>query len=126
MRALEIIWEIFFCSFSSLFQFFFFCVKRPDGVLECPDGDLDCPDSIFGVLTIQLIRPYAHSSCPDDRVFATSTWNYVQTSLKFRLDGELCMVKSHSPRAAAHFLISFCFVLFFFCRLVRFSCIFYA
>jgi hypothetical protein len=31
MRALEIILEIFFCSFSSLFQIF--CVKRPDGML---------------------------------------------------------------------------------------------
>jgi hypothetical protein len=37
MRVLEIIWEIFFCSFfSSLFRFF--CVKRSDGVTSCPGG----------------------------------------------------------------------------------------
>jgi hypothetical protein len=52
MRAQEIIWEIFFCCFSSLIQIF--CVKRPNGVLGCPNDDLVCPDGI--------------SSCPDDTV----------------------------------------------------------
>jgi hypothetical protein len=98
-----------FSALSPLF-IIFFCVKHPDGVLGRPDGDTDCPDSISGVRTIRLIRSDAHSSCPDDRVFATSTWHYVWTSLKFRPDGEPCRVKSHSPRAAAHFLVSFlCF-----------------
>jgi hypothetical protein len=42
MRVLEIIWKIFFCSFSYLFKFFFFfffvCVKRLDSVSGCPDS----------------------------------------------------------------------------------------
>jgi len=104
MRALEIILKIFFCS---LF-FIFFCVKRPDGVLGRPDGDPDCPDGISDVRTIRLIRPDVYSSFLNDRVFATSMWHYVRTSLKFRSDGEPCRVKSLSPRAAAHFLASFC------------------
>jgi len=68
------------------------------------------------VRTIWLIRPDVYSSCPDERVFATSTWHYVQTSLKFRPNGEPCRVKSHSPRAAVHFFASFCV----FCRLELF------
>jgi hypothetical protein len=64
------------------------------------------------VRTIRLICPNVHSSCPDDNVFATSTWHYVRTSLKFRPDGEPYRVKSLSPRAAAHFLASFCVFIF--------------
>jgi hypothetical protein len=52
MGVLKIIWEIFFCSFSSLFQIFF-CVKRPnsvtgclDGVPRCLDGDSGCSDDM--------------------------------------------------------------------------------
>jgi hypothetical protein len=50
MRALEITWEIFFCSFSSLFQILLCeasvrCVSGcPDGAPVCPDGDFGCPD----------------------------------------------------------------------------------
>jgi hypothetical protein len=77
---------------------------------------------ILVVRTIRLIRSDVHSSCSDERVFATSTWHYVRTSLKFRLDGEPCRVKSHSPRAAAYFFASFGS----FCRLVHFPCDFYA
>jgi len=39
MHVLEIIWEIFFCYFSSLFQIYF--VKRPNGGSGCPDGKVD-------------------------------------------------------------------------------------
>lgn len=60
------------------------------------------------VRAIRLICLEVHSSCLDDYVFATSTWNYIRTSLKFHLDGEPCRVKSLSPRPAAHFLASFC------------------
>jgi hypothetical protein len=42
MHALEIIWEIFFCSFASLFHIF--CVKHPDGAPVCPDSDSGCLD----------------------------------------------------------------------------------
>jgi len=55
-----------------------------------------------------LIHPDGYSSCPDDHFFATSTWHYVWTSLKFRPDGEPYRVISLSPRATAHFLASFC------------------
>lgn len=54
MRALEIIWEILFCSFFSLFLIFFFCVKRRYGVSGHPDSAPVCPDG--------------HSSCLDDTV----------------------------------------------------------
>jgi len=97
-------------------------VKRPDCVSGRPNGAPVCPDGYSGVRTIRLIRPDVHSSCPDKRVFATSTWHYVRTSFKFRPDGEPCRVKSHSPCATAHF-----FALFgSFCCLVRFPCDFYA
>jgi hypothetical protein len=76
---------------------------------------------ILVVRTIQLIRPDVHSSCPNERVFATFAWHYVRTSLKFCPDGEPCRVKSHSPRAAAHFFASFGS----FCHLVCFPCDFY-
>jgi hypothetical protein len=39
MRALEIIWEIFFLLF-----FRFFCVERPDVDPVCLDGIFGCPD----------------------------------------------------------------------------------
>jgi hypothetical protein len=48
MRALEITWEIFFCSSSSLFQIFLCevsgrCVLgRPNDAPVCPDGDSGC------------------------------------------------------------------------------------
>jgi hypothetical protein len=50
MRALEIIWDIFFFFFSSLFQIFLCeasgrCVSgRPDSDLVCPDGFSSCLD----------------------------------------------------------------------------------
>jgi hypothetical protein len=62
---------------------------------------------ILVVRKIRLIRPDIHSSCSDERVFATSTWHYVQTSFKLRPDSESCRVKSLSPCAAAHFFTSF-------------------
>jgi len=118
------IFQLFFLSF-----FRFFCVKRPDGVLGHPYGDPECSDGISGVWTIQLFRPDAHSSFLDDCVFTTSTWHYVRTSLKFRPDGEPCRVKSHSPRAAAHVLVSFCvfllscaFFSYFLCIVLTCSC----
>jgi len=49
MCALEIILEIFFCSFSSLFQIF--CVKRPDGMLG------DVWTDILVVRTIRFLLP---------------------------------------------------------------------
>jgi hypothetical protein len=52
--ALEIIWEIIFCSFSSLFFFQIFCMKCPDGVSGRLDGAPVCPDD--------------YSSCPDDTI----------------------------------------------------------
>jgi len=112
MRALEIILEIFFCSFS-----YFLCEASGRYAWGRPDGDPDCPDDIYGVRTIQLIRSDGYSSCSDDRVFASSTWHYVLTLLKFRPDGEPCRVKPLSPRAAAHFLASFCVFLL--------SCVFF-
>jgi hypothetical protein len=64
--------------------------------------------TVFPVVwKIRLIHPYVHSSCPDECVFVTSTWQYVWTSLKFRSDGEPCRAKSLSPRAAAHLFTSF-------------------
>jgi len=45
MRVLEIIWQIFFCSFS------YFFVKRPDNGSGCPDSKVDSsgrPFSLFG------------------------------------------------------------------------------
>jgi hypothetical protein len=86
----------------------FLCEASGRYAWEHPDSDPDCPSGISGVQTIQLIRLDDYSSCPEDRFFATSTWHYVRTSLKFRLDGEPCRVISLSPRAAAHFLASFC------------------
>jgi hypothetical protein len=83
-------------------------VKHPDGVLGRPDGDPNCPDGISDVRTIRLIRPDVYSSFPNDRVFVTSMWHYVHTSLKFHPDGEPYRVKSLSPCAATHFLASFC------------------
>jgi hypothetical protein len=111
--------EIVFYSVSSLFQIF--CVKRTNDVLGRPDDDSDCPDGISDVQTKRLIRPDVYSSCSDDRVFVTSTWHYVQKSLKFRPDGEPCRVKSLSPHAQLTFWPPFVFV----CRLVRFSSTFY-
>jgi hypothetical protein len=77
---------------------------------------------ILVVRTIRLIRPDIHSSCPDERVFGTTTWHYVWTSFKLRPDGESCRVKSLSPRASTHFftffgsfLLSCALSLFFLC-----------
>jgi hypothetical protein len=66
------------------------------------------------VRTIRLIRPNVNSSCPDERVFAISTWHYVRKSLKFFPDGEPC--------AVAHFFPPFGS----FGRLVHVPCNFYA
>jgi hypothetical protein len=100
MRALEITWEIFFCSFSSLFKIFF-CVKCTDGVFrDVLTVLLYVRTVILVVQPIRLIHPDVNSSNPEERVFAISTWHYVRTSFKFRPNGEPCRVKSHSPRAA--------------------------
>jgi hypothetical protein len=56
MRAMEIIWEIFFCSFSSLFRFF--SVKRTDGVSGRPDGTAVCPDGYSGLRLCIFGSPY--------------------------------------------------------------------
>jgi hypothetical protein len=99
MRALEIIWEIFLCSFSFLFQIILFeasgrCFWDVRTVI------LNVRTVFLVVRTIRLIRPDVHSSCLDECVFATSTWH-------FRLDGEPCRVKLHSPCAVAHFFAPF-------------------
>jgi hypothetical protein len=81
-----VLWKLFGKYFSTLFPLFFrfLCMKRPN-------GDPVYVRTVFLVVrTIRLIRP-------DEHVFMTSTWHYVQTSLKFRPDGEHCRVKSHSP-----------------------------
>jgi hypothetical protein len=99
MRALEIILEMFFCSFSSLFQIFF--VKRPDDMF----GDvrtviLNIRTDILVVRTIRFLCPDVFGSRPDGCVFTTV---YVAQ----RLDGEPCRVKSLYPRTVAHFFTSF-------------------
>jgi hypothetical protein len=121
MHALEIIWEIFFCSFSSFT--YFFCVKRPEGVFRDVRTVIPYVRMVFLVVrTIRLIRPDIHSSCLDELVFVTSTWHYIRTSFKFRPDGEPYRVKSHSPLAAAHIFAPFGS----FCRLVHCLYAFYA
>jgi hypothetical protein len=67
MRALEIVWKIFFCSFSSLFQ-----ILLCEASKQCFwDVRMVIPyvRTIFLVVrTIRLIRPDVHSSCPDERI----------------------------------------------------------
>jgi hypothetical protein len=111
MRALEMIWEIFFCSFSN----FFLCEASGRCFWDVWTVILYVRTVFLVVRTIRLIRPDVHSFCPNERVFAIFMWHYVWTPLKFRLDGEPCRVKSHSPCAAAHFFAPFGS----FCRLVR-------
>jgi len=121
MCALEIIWEIFFCFFSSLFQILL-CDASERYFWDVRMVLLYVRMVILVVRTIRLIRPNVYSSCMDERVFVISTWHYVRTSLKFLLDGEPCRVKSHSPCAAAHFFAHFGS----FCCLVRVPYDFYA
>jgi hypothetical protein len=66
MCVLEFIWEIFFCSFSYLFQIF--CVKRSDDGSGCPDGVPGCPVGVSG--------------CPDDKVDSSGR--------PFSLPGQAC------------------------------------
>jgi len=96
MRALEIIREIFFCSFSSFFQILL-CEASGRCFWDVQTMILYVRKVFLVVQTIRLIRPNIHSSCPDECVFTTSTWHYVRTSLNFCPDGEPCRVKSHSP-----------------------------
>jgi hypothetical protein len=111
---MEITWEIFFCSFSSLFQIF--CVKRPDGAPVCPDGDSGCLDDTvdsFG-------RPFFLSgqACLYDLLRGTTSGchlSYVRTVNPVGLNRIL-------PGPAHHFLLSFGS----FCHLVHFFCTFYA
>jgi hypothetical protein len=84
-------------------------VKRPDGVFWDIQTVFLYVRTVFLVVwTIRLIRPDVNSYCPDERVFATSTWHYVRTSFKLRPDGESYRVKSLSPHAAAHSFALFC------------------
>jgi hypothetical protein len=95
MCALEIIWEIFFYYFSSLFQILV-CEAFGRCFWDVRTVILYVRTVFLVVRTIRLIRPNVHSSCLNERVFTTSTSHYVWMSLKFRPDSEPCRVKSHS------------------------------
>jgi hypothetical protein len=76
-----------------------------------------------------LKRPDVHSSCLDERVFETSTWHYVWTSLKFHPDGKPCKVKLYSPLPRTSFsplllcfLSSCAFSLCFLCVFLSCTC----
>jgi hypothetical protein len=117
MHALEIIWEIFFCSFSSLFQIF--CV-RVRAVFHDVRTVLLYVRTIFLVVrTIRLIRPDVNSSCPDELVFVISTSGHPLSS-----------VWTVNPVGLNHVLPTLQPIFFTpfssFCRLVLVPCDFYA
>jgi len=128
MCALESTWKIYCCSFSSLFSDF--CVKRPNSVFR------DVWTVILFVRTVILVvRRYGWFVrtllvLVWTAVFLRSlTWHHVWTSLMFRPEGEPCRVKSHSPYAARHFLLSCCdflsfcaFSLWFVCIILTCTC----
>jgi hypothetical protein len=126
-----VLWKLlgkyFSTFFSSLFQIF--CVKLLDGVFQNVRRVLLYVRMVILVVrTIRLICLDVHSSCLD--VFVRSlTWHYVQTSLKFRSDGEPCKVKSHSPWSRMSlsplfwfFLSSCAFFLCFLCVILKCTC----
>jgi hypothetical protein len=96
-KYMENILLLFIISFS------YFCVKRPDGDLVLPDGDSGCPDN-----TVDSSRHYWSLSgrpCFCDLLRGTTSGRH--------LCSVWTMIKSHSPYAAHHFLLSFCDFLLF-------------
>jgi hypothetical protein len=77
---------------------------------------------ILVVRTIRLIRPDVHSSCPDERVFTTSTWH--------NTGRHLSSVRIVNPVGLNRILPApqpiFSLILVRFCRLVHCLCAFYA
>jgi hypothetical protein len=71
MRALEIIWKIFFYSFSSLFQVLL-CEAFGWYFWDVRTVILYVQTVILVVRMIWVFRPDAHGSCPNGRVFAIS------------------------------------------------------
>jgi len=116
-----VLWKLFGKYFYALFQILL-CEASGRCFWDVRTVLLYVRTIILVVRTIQLILLDVHSSCLDERVFAISTWHYVQTSLKFHPDGEPYRVKSCSSCAAAHFFAPFGA----FCRLVRVPYDFYA
>jgi hypothetical protein len=104
MRVLEIIWKIFFYSFS-----YFFCVKHPDGVSGCSD----CKVSSSG-------RPFSLSgrACLCDLLHGTTSGRHLSSVWTVNPVG----LNRFPLGAARHCSPSFCS----FCHLVRFPYDFYA
>jgi hypothetical protein len=124
MRALEIVWEIFFCSFSSLFQIFLCeASERCYGLSgwfswmtrRFSDGDSGCPND-----TVHSSgRPFFLSgrACLCNLLRGTTFRRHLSSIRMVNPVG----LNRILPGVARHFLLSFCFV----CLLVFFPCDFY-
>jgi hypothetical protein len=114
MCVLEIIWEIFFCYFSSLFQNFF-CVKGPDNGSSCPDGKVDSSGR-----SLSLSR----RACFCDLLRGTSSERHLSSIGTVNPVGLYCIPPHRSLLISLFwsFLSSYAFCLCFLCVFLTYTC----